>query len=200
MKLSRPRARYGFWTARMLHARACGTGPVRFGRRCPSGNTTIPIGCISVARLPSSPCRHCRSFCQRARRSRGSRASWISTRDWADGPKASYSFRNPKGSTTASGGDDHFGENMVTKLKSFTRAYEVRGRLRPLAAGIISAMRVSIRDGGVRHLFADASDWSAGRRIAMARRIGNECCGACIAASDWPRHLCRTAGVGGRRR
>ncbi len=112
---------------------ACDMGRIRFGRHCPSDNTTIPIGCSSGAPGLRSRFTHSQSFLPSVL----DEAEEVSHLDfhtglgsWAEGELL---VSESEGIENCKWWRDHFGDDNVTQLKSFTKSYEVRGRLWAMA-------------------------------------------------------------------
>ena len=104
MKPSRPRTRFGFWTARMAML-ALRHGIQSFWETLPVGQYDYPDWLYyRRPRARRSRRRRLNVSCRRCSMRRTKSSISIFTRGLAAGPNASCWCRNPKGSTTASGG------------------------------------------------------------------------------------------------
>ena len=130
MKLSRPRARFGFWTARMLML-ALRHGTSSFWETLPVGQYDYPDWLFFGGAAPTNRRRHCRSFCPPCS-TRPTKSPILDFHTglgrWAEGELL---VSESEGLENCEWWREHFGGDMVTEVKSFTRSYEVRGGFGP---------------------------------------------------------------------
>lgn len=130
MKLSRPRARFGFWTARMVML-ALQHGPSSIWETLPVGQYDYPDWLFFGGAEPSQSVRALQSFLPTVL----GEAEEVAHLDfhtglggWAEGELL---VSESEGIENCDWWREHLGADNVTQVKSFTKSYEVRGGFGP---------------------------------------------------------------------
>jgi hypothetical protein len=130
LKLSRPRARYGFWTARMLML-ALRHGTSSIWETLPVGQYEHPEWLFFGGAAPEQSVQALHKFLPSVL----GEAEEVAHLDFHTGlgrwGEGELLVSESEGLENCEWWRDHFGEGTVTQVKSFTRSYEVRGGFGP---------------------------------------------------------------------
>ena len=192
MKPSRPRTRFGFWTARMAML-ALRHGIQSFWETLPVGQYDYPDWLYYGGGGPtqSSQALHC--FLPTLL----DEADEVVHLDFHTGlgrwAECELLVSESEGLDNCEWWLEHFDRRHGAKAEKFHSRVRSSRRLRAVASSAVSRLQVSLRDSRVWHLFADASDRGAGRRVAVARRDRDRSRKSSRRVSGWPILLFRAS-------